>query len=336
MNIDSRNLLFIGNGFDLALKLKTAYKDFVNSAYWPLKNKSLSSHSDGSLEWEILSFTQRVKDRETGLVRWIDLEGIMYDYALRLKNTNSSSASNDSSEISIRNKKLLNQLKCSFSQYLRTNIKVLVDPNMKGVNEGLRTLIDAIFKMDITTKVYSFNYTDTASILANIFNWSNPNVTHIHGRVTDKASNIVLGVNDRTVVDKNHRFLLKSHQEGFVSTDLFDHLEKAQTLIFYGLSFGANDMDYFKDYFKSLIDKSSQRNHRVNICIFTWDQESVASIKSFFEDADVSVRDLYLKTNLNFFKVSSFGDGGEGDIELNSFVKFSQENTPIHFGGEIM
>lgn len=330
------NLFFIGNGFDLALKLKTSYKDFVNSSFWPLAKKELSSHSDGSLEWDILSFTQNVRDKDTGLVRWIDLEGIMYDYALRLKNKNPFPNSQESFNIANKNKALLDQLKYSFSQYLRSDVNVLIDPEMKGVNAGLRTVINAILNMDTSTKIYSFNYTDTASILSNIFNWTNPNVTHMHGRVTDSSSNIILGVNDRTVVDKNHRFLLKSHQEGFISTDLFNDLEKAPTIVFYGLSFGANDMDYFKDYFKSLIERSSQRNYRVNICIFTLDQESVASIKSFFEDADVSVRDLYLKTNLYFFKVSNFGDGGEGDMELNSFVRFSQENTPIHFGGEIM
>lgn len=79
------NLFFVGNGLDLALKLKTSYKDFVNSSYWPLAKKEPSSHSDGSLEWNINSFTQSVKDKETGAVRWIDLEGIMYDYALCIK-----------------------------------------------------------------------------------------------------------------------------------------------------------------------------------------------------------------------------------------------------------
>lgn len=191
--------------------------------------------------------------------------------------------------------------------------------------------------MDISTKVYSFNYTDTESILTHIFNWPNPDVIHMHGRVTDSSSNIIIGVNDRSVVDKNHRFLLKSHQNGFISTDLLNDLKRASTIIFYGLSFGANDMDYFKDYFKSLIDGRPQNNHhRVNICIFTLNQESIASIKSFFEDADVSVRDLYLKTNLYFFNVSNFGDGGEGDAELNSFVNFSQENQRMYFADGIM
>ena len=336
ISIVGPNLLFIGNGFDLALKLKTSYKDFVNSSFWPFAESILLPLSDDSLEWDILSFTQSVRDQETGLVRWIDLEGIMYDYALRLKQNNPFPSVEKALDTSKRNKKILNILKSSFSEYLRVNVKVLIEPKIKGVDEGLMNIMDAILKMDSTTKVYSFNYTDTASILTNLFNWPNPNVTHMHGRVKENSSNIILGVNDRSVVDRNHRFLLKSHQEGFMSTTLFADLEIAQTIIFYGLSFGANDMDYFKDYFKSMIDGSVQRTQRVNICIFTWDQESVASIKSFFEDADVSVRDLFLKTNLYFYKVSGFGDSGDGDAELKAFLKFTQENTPFHFGGGIM
>lgn len=332
----NNNLLFIGNGFDLALKLKTAYRDFVNSSFWPLADNKLPSHSDGSLEWNICSFTQRVRDSETGLVRWIDLEGIMHEYAQRLKKTNIYPDAEETLALAEKNKKLLELLKYSFSQYIRSNVKVLIEPKLRGVNEGLVKVMNGILEMDCFTKVYSFNYTDTASILKNIFGWENPNVTHMHGRVTDNSSNIILGVNDRTVVEKSHRFLLKSHQEGFVSNNLFNDLQVAQTIIFYGMSFGANDMDYFKDYFRALIKGQIQRRQKVNICIFTLNGESIASIKSFFEDADVSVRDLYLNTNLYFFKTSYFGDGASGDTELNSFLKFSMENKPISMESCIM
>lgn len=328
------NLLFIGNGFDLALDLKTAYKHFVNSRFWPLANKKTTPQPDDTLEWDILAFTQRVRDNQTGLVRWIDLEDIMYNYALHFKNSNIFTSPRI--DIANKNKSLLDLLKYSFSQYLRSNVNVLNELSIKGINNHLHIIFDAIYKMDSSTKIYSFNYTDTASILTKFFNWSNPDVTHMHGRVTDSSSNIILGVNDRSIVEKNHRFLLKSHQDGFISTNLFNDLHKAQTIIFYGLSFGANDMDYFKDFFKNLIDDSSQRNQRINIYIFTLDKESIASIKSFFEDADVSVRDLYLHTNLHFLSVSHFGDGAEGDAELQSFKNFCQEHTTVIFTGGIM
>lgn len=94
-------------------------------------------------------------------------------------------------------------------------------------------------------------------------------------------------------------------------------------------------MDYFKDYFKSLIKEQAHRHQRVNIFIFTLDNESVTSIKSFFEDADVSVRDLYLYTNLYFLKTAYFGDRGAGDAELNMFLKFSKNSKPISIGSSI-
>lgn len=332
----NNNLLFIGNGFDLALNLKTAYRDFVNSSFWPLADNKLTSQSDGSLEWDIRAFTQRVRDSETGLVRWIDLEEIIHEYAQRKKKNNPYPDAPEALALANKNKELLELLKYRFSQYIRSNVKVLIEPQMRGVNESLIKVMNGILEMDCFTKVYSFNYTDTASILKSIFGWENPNVTHMHGRVTDNSSNIILGVNDKAVVEKSHRFLLKSHQEGFVSNNLFDDLRIAQTIIFYGMSFGANDMDYFKDYFKSLIKGQTHRQQRVNIFIFTLDNDSVTSIKSFFEDADVSVRDLYLYANLYFLKTAYLGDGGVGDAELNMFLKFSQDCKPISMGSSIL
>ena len=228
----NNNLLFIGNGFDLALNLKTAYRDFVNSSFWPLADNKLTSQSDGSLEWDIRAFTQRVRDSETGLVRWIYLEEIIHEYAQRKKKNNPYPDAPEALALANKNKELLELLKYRFSQYIRSNVKVLIEPQMRGVNESLIKVMNGILEMDCFTKVYSFNYTDTASILKSIFGWENPNVTHMHGRVTDNSSNIILGVNDKAVVEKSHRFLLKSHQEGFVSNNLFDDLRVAQTIIF--------------------------------------------------------------------------------------------------------
>lgn len=285
-----KTVLFIGNGFDLAINLKTSYSDFVNSPFWPLKEKKFQSQTDGSLEWEIFSFTEKYRDEETGLVRWIDLENVMYKYAQRLKEKNSISIS---SELRDRNKLFLNLLKKAFSEYIRNKVNRSIDPNVNKASKEICSIFKGILEMDRSTVIYSFNYTDTSKILTKYFNWSNPNVTHVHGRINEKTSNIILGINDRNIVDKSHRFLLKSHQEGFVSNSLFDDLQESQNIIFYGMSFGSNDIDYFKDFFNSIIIERDKRIYKKNIFVFTKDEESIASIKSFFEDADVSVRDLF-------------------------------------------
>ena len=112
----NNNLLFIGNGFDLALNLKTAYRDFVNSSFWPLADNKLTSQSDGSLEWDIRGFTLRVRDSETGLVRWIVLEEIINEYAQRKKKNNPYPDAPEALALANKNKELLELLKYRFSQ----------------------------------------------------------------------------------------------------------------------------------------------------------------------------------------------------------------------------
>ena len=328
----TNTILFIGNGFDLALNLKTSYKDFINSPFWPLLDKKFPSKSDGSLEWEIFSFTEKYRDKETGLVRWIDLENVIYKYAKRLKENNPISIS---SEIVDRNKLFLNILKKAFSEYIRNIVNVSIDPKVNKASKEICSIFKGILEMDSSTVIYSFNYTDTSNIFTKYFNWSNPNVTHMHGRINELTSNIILGINDRNIVDKSHRFLLKSHQEGFGSNSLFDDLHESQNIIFYGMSFGSNDIDYFKDFFNSIILMEDKRKYRKNIFIFTKDEESIASIKSFFEDADVSVRDLYLHANLHFYKASSFTTEEKENSHLSSFLKFCQDNKPLFVSGII-
>ena len=66
------NVLILGNGFDLDIGYKTRYSDFVNSSFWPFKEKDLSSIGVPNLQNYIYDFTEKHKD-ELGKVRWIDI-----------------------------------------------------------------------------------------------------------------------------------------------------------------------------------------------------------------------------------------------------------------------
>lgn len=313
--------LIIGNGFDLALKLKTSYRDFVNSDYWPITPTPANVHSERCLQNEVHMFTQEHIDPKSGEVQWIDIEGIIKDYALCRKEEENSPIGRVSEEIIKKDKMFLDTLKASFTKYLSSNVKVLIQPGMKGISQHLIDVIKAIYEKDCATVIYSFNYTDTGSIFSHYFNWMNPKVTHIHGRAFTKNPDIVLGVNDRNAAPKSQRYFLKAHQDGFKSNNLFEDLKTSDTVIFYGLSFGGNDMDYFDKYFKSIMTEYNSNIPKKTICIFTKDSNSISAIKSFFEDADVSIRDLYLYSDLRFYATDKFGDNGDGDAELKSFEK---------------
>lgn len=333
------DILFIGNGFDLALKLPTSYRDFANSSFWPINPKDPSTHVIETLQNTLYKFAESGRESQSGEIRWIDLEGAIREYALYNKKIQPCS-DQYLRKLIATNKNFLDVLKLKFAEYLRDKVTKHLDAYAEGVCENLKRIINTIYAHNCKTKIYSFNYTDTGAILSSFFNWENPDVTHLHGRVMQDKSNIILGVNDREAVDRSHRFLLKSHQEGFCSTNLFDDLNQATSVFFFGLSFGANDMDYFKDFFCSVIKKGVPANvhpdlrKKVNIFIFTLDSNSVADIKSFFEDAGVSIRDLYLNSNLHFIKTSLLGDGGVGDQQLSSFTKVCF--PPLLFGLEFI
>lgn len=63
-------LLILGNGFDLDLGLKTRFKDFTNSSYWPFGDRAKYDGLGGFLN-------HRQKTDE-----WFDLESAMKEYCM--------------------------------------------------------------------------------------------------------------------------------------------------------------------------------------------------------------------------------------------------------------
>ena len=125
--------LIIGNGFDLALKLKTSYRDFANSEFWPIAHMSANNLRENSLKNSIYKFTQEHQDSKTGEVRWIDLEAIIKEYALERKEEEESPVGGISQDIIKKDKDFLETLKLSFTKYLCSNVKELIEPGMKGI-----------------------------------------------------------------------------------------------------------------------------------------------------------------------------------------------------------
>ena len=74
------SLLILGNGFDKDLGMKTAYRDFAESTFWPFTN--LSNKDQGSLACFL---NERKEDVNT----WFDLEELLAEFAQNI-NKNSS------------------------------------------------------------------------------------------------------------------------------------------------------------------------------------------------------------------------------------------------------
>ena len=79
-----KNVLIIGNGFDLDLGLPTRYSDFANSEYWPHVDRlpdgrSVFSIANGE-EYHALPF---YLDKRSKTDNWFDLEEFILDYATK-------------------------------------------------------------------------------------------------------------------------------------------------------------------------------------------------------------------------------------------------------------
>lgn len=315
-------LLFIGNGFDLALGLKTSYKDFVNSDHWPFER---NIHSDSikrtdTLEYAIQKFTSENLDLDSGQVRWIDIEDQIRQYALNLSDKNSLfSPSPASKELPSLNRECLSVIKDAFSRYLLETIGDDFKNQSFTVNDTFRTIFGLIRHYDEAPVVYSFNYTDTHSALSSIAGMFGHKVTHVHGVVDKRRSDIVFGINDETTPTPDHRFFLKSFQSGYRTNKMIEDLESAETIIFYGMSFGANDINYFKEFFTKIVSEYPPQKKRT-IYIFTLDDNSEYDIKNFILDAQVSVQQLYRYTKFHIVKISEFERDYITNESVNEFV----------------
>ena len=80
------DVLILGNGFDLDLGLKTSYRDYYNSKYWPFNNPytKMGDYLNG----------------ERLLNEWMDLEEKLGDYACNATNITWVSKRNDKEDYS--------------------------------------------------------------------------------------------------------------------------------------------------------------------------------------------------------------------------------------------
>ena len=238
-NMQYDKLLVIGNGFDLALGLKTSYIDFME---WLMNEHCM----DGTDLYEFLSHKLKIK-------RWIDIENELRIYSNKICNPSESHLNKEGKQkISSkfrREHKLLCNILCEY-------LKMQVDNNNwieTGLeNQSIQQLLSKVNKEPIY--VINFNYTDTitAFMVNNVVNH------HIHGSLSD-GENIVFGVEDSSNLTKEHSFLYKSYNPTLNVDHLNERFEDAKHILFYGYSLGQTDHSYFEDFFKEQSTKGCER-----------------------------------------------------------------------------
>lgn len=316
------NVLIIGNGFDLGLGLQTQYKHFVNSEYWPLKERPLERMLEDNLFNYIWKFTEDNRDN-LGEVKWIDLEELFLNYALK---KSQEEVTPYFKEIANYDREILYIIKEAFKSYILNVVTHQITKRCASPININSEIIESIIHNDTFTKVYSFNYTGTDSIIEFLYGGRH-NVSHLHGVVYTMTDQIILGINDDVKVPKEYWFLKKSHQDGFRSHDMNDDLFQSNEIIFYGLSFGPADFVYFKRFLKETVKnhKSGMPKKRVNI--FTLDESSRVSIMENIVEFGIPMSDIYSCINFVFYKTGEYGYTQQAMEDIRNFILHMQRGT---------
>ena len=309
------NVLVIGNGFDLGLGLPTQYKDFVNSAYWPIKERPTERMFEDNLFNYIWNFTEEQKN-DLGAIKWIDLEDLLLQYAIKKSNEEITPYFK---EVAKYDKAVLEEIKNAFKSYILEIVTRYVNKRCVSPININSEIIESIIRNDTFSKIYSFNYTGTFSILDFLFG-GRYNVNHLHGVAYTPSDKIILGINDEVKIPKDYWFLKKSHQDGFKSHDINDDLFLADEIIFYGLSFGSADFVYFKRFLMETIKnhKSNMAKKRINI--FTLDESSRISIMENIVESGIPMSDIYSCINFVFYKTGEYGTSSQSTEDIRNFL----------------
>lgn len=216
-------IIIVGNGFDLNLGLKTSYKDFIESRFFlSLINEknSLAIHLNNA----------------TKLNNWVDIENEITKYSIL--------ATEDTFKI----KNYFKLLKIALTSYLKEAQDKEIDINSKAFE---------MIKNEIETAdiIYNFNYTNSIFKIAEILSINNIENKHsyVHGSITN--SDIILGVEDRAKINKEHIFFHKSYNINFGESDIGKKLNDTNDLVLFGHSLGVTDSSYFKSYISALTSK---------------------------------------------------------------------------------
>lgn len=299
------NVLILGNGFDLDIGYKTRYSDFVNSSYWPFKEKDLSAIGVPNLQNYIYDFTENHKD-ELGKVRWIDIEQLLKDYALK-----KNEADSYNSDIIEADKQCFKRIETAFAKYLKEQ---LYQGRPSLYFKASYELVKAISKSSNKWIGYTFNYTDSRAIINFIAQDNNTSFStiqfiHLHGQIDMYGydDTLILGIDDSVNIPKEYKFLRKTWNPNYNSHKLDDDLFRAENIICFGWSFGEIDREYLKDFFQELNNVPEARAKRRGIHFITFDDKSRMDIMDNLEAIGAQMSRLKKYTDIDFYLTSQLG-----------------------------
>jgi len=290
-----RVVLVIGNGFDLDLRLKTKYSDFVSSEEW----RSLLDKQPSST-YSLIKYL----DSKSKIENWFDIEQALLDYV--------TVESRGGWPHNVEIDKVDHKLVCeALSTYIGNHLNSR-SHNINGTDAV--KLLRAFNDIDRDRKkIYTFNYTslDLLSRVAAISHLAP--VEHIHGSTHDKS--IILGFEFEGGMSAFHEysFLFKSHSPYYHYTDIENDMVEAEEVIIFGHSLNPIDATYFRRYLLQLCNNNDASKR---LTIITYDEQSRLAILANLRQMGISIPQLFSQGHLEFILTK---EEDQNDINKDRF-----------------
>lgn len=234
--IDYKDVLIVGNGFDLNLGLKTSYSNYLVSDEF----KGLLGNNN------LANYLERCSKNS----KWVDIEKELYNYSIHLYYRDGDKLNQVPNM-----EEMIEMLKTEYYDVcssLRLYLKKATACKLQLEDTASFCIINQVFSSENYTYILTFNYTDIIERIHDYFFSSSKKnylINHIHGSLSD--DNIVFGIEDSAEVAKEHVFLYKSHNTNQRINGLFSIFENMENFTFFCYSLGETDHSYFDDFFKA-------------------------------------------------------------------------------------
>ena len=286
--MDSRSIVILGNGFDVALGIPTRYSEFYHNSqelYRLADNgNALCKHIIDNIDGEL----------------WSDLESGLYQYSLGI--TRKFGA--DCYEQTEKFKTEFNELRTALFNYLNSVAGTIVDVNKEAPALGLNIEWHELQPQYLTFN-YSINTAATADMNSRYIYNNDDTINELrfiyqHGSIFDphacknhRPEDIVVGIDSQQqVVEPSHSFLYKTCQNQHDLEKTLDVISQKLFYIIYGCSIGDSDATYFRTIF-------SINQHNKVFLIYGYGINALNTIlKNIERICEISIDDLKAANNI--------------------------------------
>lgn len=304
MNNLKEVLVILGNGFDIALGMKTSYKHFYESDFWPFRNRI---NNDGVRIRPITGLDTYLDSNMQE--HWYNLENLLVEYAMKIDSFNHDQCEHDKKCFAILKSALV-----KFVDDAQREIQHIYANNKAG------RFLEAIYKYR-NPIIYSFNYTNLIVLADFLCEIKDIVYTAVHGTIEGK--NIIVGIEDNLDILPEYDFLKKVSEPTYRSNNLVFDLLKAKEVVFFGHSLGKNDYHFFRRFFQIHSDENIvDSTKKCKITFFTADAQSRMAILANLRAMNKGKNNqLFAQNDLNFIRTGEKNETRDVNEAFENWIK---------------